>query len=198
MTVRPSLCSWMPRMPHERSCGASAMKLFLLLFLVSLTITVDAQGTSAPATEQLEETRNTQQEPTWVSITIDPSTAWVSEDVSQEYGTTEQITTEEAISSAAVTTAETLNSTIVKFTSTAGVTSAQQRSVDQERRTGVEKSEDEDDAFHYDYYSLRKWGLVAAAVLFILGILILTCGKHGKFPRCRGKKQTRTYNVAQA
>ncbi|XP_044291096.1 FXYD domain-containing ion transport regulator 5-like isoform X2 [Varanus komodoensis] len=178
MTVRPSLCSWMPRMPHERSCGASAMKLFLLLFLVSLTITVDAQGTSAPATEQLEETRNTQQEPTWVSI--------------------KQITTEEAISSAAVTTAETLNSTIVKFTSTAGVTSAQQRSVDQERRTGVEKSEDEDDAFHYDYYSLRKWGLVAAAVLFILGILILTCGKHGKFPRCRGKKQTRTYNVAQA
>ncbi|XP_023618115.1 FXYD domain-containing ion transport regulator 5 isoform X2 [Myotis lucifugus] len=44
----------------------------------------------------------------------------------------------------------------------------------------------EDDPFSYDNYTLRKHGLLVAAVLFITGIVILTSGKCRQLPRlCR-------------
>ncbi|XP_057568555.1 FXYD domain-containing ion transport regulator 5 isoform X3 [Hippopotamus amphibius kiboko] len=52
----------------------------------------------------------------------------------------------------------------------------------------------EDDPFSYDEDTLRKRGLLVAAVLFITGIVILTSGKCRQLPRlCRS--HNRTYSV---
>ncbi|XP_062995720.1 FXYD domain-containing ion transport regulator 5-like isoform X2 [Elgaria multicarinata webbii] len=181
MTVGPSLCSQMPGMPHAWCCGASAMKLLLLLVLASLTAVVDAQGTTVLTTEWKEESTYITTTEAYLLTTTeeveDASTPVNSGNVLEEKRSRKVETT---------STAETTNEVIrVNSTSSVNSTSA----------ADVQKT---DDPFFYDYPSLRKWGLIAAAILFIMGILILTCGKHGKFPRCRGKKQTRTYDVTQA
>ncbi|XP_054567259.1 FXYD domain-containing ion transport regulator 5 [Eptesicus fuscus] len=55
----------------------------------------------------------------------------------------------------------------------------------------------EDDPFSYDEYTLRKQGLLVAAVLFITGIVILTSGKCRQLPRlCRN--HNRAYRVTKA
>ncbi|XP_045844848.1 FXYD domain-containing ion transport regulator 5 isoform X6 [Meles meles] len=48
----------------------------------------------------------------------------------------------------------------------------------------------EDDPFSYDEYTLRKRGLLVAAVLFITGIVILTSGKCRRLPQlCRNRNR---------
>ncbi|XP_030067790.1 uncharacterized protein LOC115475873 isoform X3 [Microcaecilia unicolor] len=47
-----------------------------------------------------------------------------------------------------------------------------------------------------DYDALRMYGLIFSAVLFTLGILILTCGRCKNSISC-GRKERRKYNVRQ-
>lgn len=158
------------------------MKLFLvlLLALVSCVAALDAQGSSAPITGQTpHETGSATGEPPVFSTPTGKRRGELA---------TEGTSTMEAMTTEGIHTSSTRATVLI---------STKRPSVNQEKRADVEM-DNYHGVFDYDEGSLRKWGLVAAAILFILGILILTCGKHGKLLRCRGKKRTRNYDVTQA
>uniref|UniRef100_W5M8A3 FXYD domain-containing ion transport regulator n=1 Tax=Lepisosteus oculatus TaxID=7918 RepID=W5M8A3_LEPOC len=52
------------------------------------------------------------------------------------------------------------------------------------------KEDSSDNDFKYDYSFLRRLGLVFAGVLFIMGILVMSCGRSCRMPKCRMKKET--------
>ncbi|XP_033014004.1 FXYD domain-containing ion transport regulator 5-like isoform X5 [Lacerta agilis] len=186
-------------MPGKRWTGASAMKLFvfLLLLCVSLSGPADAQGTPSSLVGQEADSKDRTTTESFLPSTEEPEAEnMTASPLNFQQRENASLRVEETSAAEAATTKGIAPSS-VSFTSAAEVTQAQQPSEDQRRRADVQKVDYQENAFYYDYYSLRKWGLIAAAILFILGILILTCGKHGK-SRCRGKKRTRNYDVTPA
>ncbi|XP_070620957.1 FXYD domain-containing ion transport regulator 5-like isoform X1 [Erythrolamprus reginae] len=180
----------------DKGCGAAAMKFIFLVLLahVHFTATAVAQGSTTLIVQKEEDAKGFETTTEFFMSTVAVLT---NENHNPENLTflQENVSTNEVTTPAEVTVP--LSTSIVQFKNAPDDSAPQSPPVDQKNTTDDEMKEYQD-IFLYDYCSLRKWGLVVAAILFILGILILTCGKHGKFSRCRGKKRARTYDVSLA
>ncbi|XP_015265740.1 PREDICTED: FXYD domain-containing ion transport regulator 5-like [Gekko japonicus] len=177
----------------------------LLLALVSLVAAMDTQDSETTAVNPGWE-ENVTTTTSESSVSIDESTtlqtipAEDSKNISAAPSSRSLLPEEDRTT----TVASTIEAITTEGSSTSS-TSSRGRSLNTRQRSSVVKLDKEEDIkhhkdenFEYDYNSLRKWGLIAAAILFILGILVLTCGKHGKLLRCRRKKRARHYDVTPA
>ncbi|XP_053543305.1 FXYD domain containing ion transport regulator 5 isoform X3 [Ictalurus punctatus] len=71
-----------------------------------------------------------------------------------------------------------------------------ERKLDDKRDDSFIYDDKWDEPFKYDYTSLRQAGLTIATVLFLLGIMVITCGKMRCGRRCRMGKG-RSYDVTR-